>query len=140
MTDAEILAEAKKKMAASAKPIVTLDDNDFTAVQSSGTSLRTAKAKDLKNGIYSILELKDVVKKTKSEVIDSLTEFYGEEPKWASNLPETNISGYARLKIGDAGLGVYLNNALFNLMVEQGALNRNESNGEVTLTGKTFKI
>ena len=139
MTDAEILAEAKAKMQATANPLIVLNEQDFTAVKSSGTALKTSKAKDLRSGIYAIVELKDVEKKSKAEVIDSLIDYYGEEPKWSGNLPEVNVSGFCRLKLGETNVSVYLNNSLFNLMIEQKALIRDDA-GQVTLSGQTFKV
>ena len=122
--------------------IVEMTTTEFESIQTSGTSLKTAKAKDLPAGIYDVVELKDVKTKSKEEVIANLIEYYGEEPKWAENLPESNVSGFCRLKNGDKNVSVYLNNALFNLMVEGKALERKQKGNKVSvsLTGKPFKI
>ena len=121
--------------------IIELTATELQDVQTSGTSLKTSKARDLANGIYSIIELKDVEIKTKDDVIASLTEYYGETPKWSDNLPDSNISGFARLKMGGKPISVYLNNALFNLMIQGKALEVQEGDKvTVSLTGKSFKI
>ena len=115
-----------------------MTNDEFSSVSSSGTSLKTTKARELASGVYAIVEIFNVEIRPREEVIESLTSYYGEEPKWASNLPDSNISGICRLKKDGKLLAVYLNNVLFNLMVEQGALKRERE--EVSLTGKTFKV
>lgn len=122
--------------------VIELTAVELQSIQTSGTSLKTAKAKDLASGIYDVVELKDVETRTKDEVIASLTEYYGETPKWADNLPESNVSGFCRLKTGNKNISVYLNNALFNLMVEGKALEQKQDGDKITvsLTGKPFKI
>lgn len=122
--------------------IVEMTTTELQSIQTSGTSLKTAKAKDLQAGIYDIVELKDVETRTKEQVIESITAHYGETPSWCDNLPDSNISGFCRLKTGDKNVSVYLNNALFNIMVEGKALAKKELKGKVTvsLTGQPFKI
>jgi len=122
--------------------VIEMSVSELQEVQTSGFSLKTNKAKDLASGIYSVIELKDVEKRTKEQVIESLTKYYGEQPKWADNLPATNMSGFCRLKLGNKNISVYLNNALFNLMIEGKALKQKQDGDKVTvsLTGKSFKI
>ena len=118
--------------------IISLTKTEFDSVSSSGTSLRTTKARELQHGVYAIVEISNVELRSREEVIEALTSYFGEQPKWADNLPDSNISGICRLKIDGKLLAVYLNNPLFNLMIEQGALRNNK--GEISLTGSTFKV
>ena len=97
--------------------LITLTASEAAEIKSQGYSLKTLKAGEIKSGMYNVSEISITVK-DRDEIRKSLEES-DKDASWTENLPSKNIAGRVKLIKGDKSISVYLNNALFNLMLEQ---------------------
>ena len=92
---------------------------ELGSVKESGTNLRTQRASAIAAGIYDVVEIINFEVQSREDII-SILEEKGKDASWCSNLPDSNVKGLIRLsKDGGVVSSYYLNNQLFNLIIEQ---------------------
>ena len=125
---------------------IIISNEELDSIKESGSNLKTLRASAIPAGLYDVLSIDNFTVQSREEIASSL-EAKGKDSSWCSGLPDANIKGIIKIEKNGVASTFYLNNALFNLCVEQGVLasaSNSKSNKKTTteflLTDNQLKI
>ena len=118
---------------------IKLSAQELNSIAESGTILKMQKASAIPAGVYSVIEISNFSLQSREDIIEILSK-KGKDTEWCSTLPETNIKGIIALEKNGSTQTFYLNNQLFNLLVEQNVFNIVDVKEKGKVVSQSFEL